>query len=353
MMLNENLYNLLENVFGDVRIHSENEAATIKGLPVRPPSVITGNEHFVSGKQVTGGEKYSVCCPFCGDSNFHLWFNYLYNSEVTYNKWKLKFSRNLVVCFRRGCTMDDNNIRKLQDSLSGKRVQFDLSPGTLRKRKKKRQDPSTTYPPGHDLCDEQADRRVLDYLKNVRGLDPEYLQNTWYMYEAPVFYYNHESCLIIPVEFSGKLAFWQARYPSDKDIPQGREKYYTAKGSSPSKVLYNFDRASKSKTGVVVEGVFDAIYLPYNAVSIFKSSASPKQYEMLRECWDELILVPDRNDKEGQSIENFTELFKQLKKDKPDNYYYLLDIPEGCDPGDLKEDICSLIKDRTGRDLLR
>jgi DNA primase len=70
-------------------------------------------------------------------------------------------------------------------------------------------------------------------------------------------------------------------------------KYKFPSGFTAASFLYNYDRASRFKKVVVMEGVFDVFRFPQNAVALFGKAMSAKQKLALVSTWKEIIIMLD------------------------------------------------------------
>jgi len=104
--------------------------------------------------------------------------------------------------------------------------------------------------------------------------------------------------LVIPVYLRGHLLAWQFA-PVDKKP----NKYLNAPGSKLTAAMFNFDRASKSSIGVIVEGVFDALRIPDIGMALLTDNVSERKSRLLSTVgFDELVVCLD-NDRTDKHIE--------------------------------------------------
>jgi len=94
--------------------------------------------------------------------------------------------------------------------------------------------------------------------------------------------------LVFPIRFENRVVGFTARA-----IAPIVPKYRFPSGFSAASFLYNYDRASKSDTAVVVEGVFDAIRFPRNAVGLFGKAMSVRQKQLLVKTWKDVVVMLD------------------------------------------------------------
>jgi DNA primase len=158
--------------------------------------------------------------------------------------------------------------------------------------------------------------------------------------------------VIVPVSMDGQLYTYIAR-TTLKHCPNCTEKLddctcrptkfpkvltpRSADGARPSHAIYNFDAVAASSAAriVVVEGVFDALRLPSEAVAIMGSSASPIQRTLIgglargREC----ILALDADE---AGFKGAVKLAEALTSDMIKVRVAVL--PDGSDPGQLTQE---------------
>lgn len=130
--------------------------------------------------------------------------------------------------------------------------------------------------------------------------------------------------LVIPVYLRGQLLAWQFA-PVDKQP----NKYLNAPASQLTAAMFNFDVASKSKTAVVVEGVFDALRLPDISMALLTDNVSERKSRLLSTIgFEELIvcLDSDRTDKHIETqvcrLLNCANVVRSVKLENgdPDDY---------------------------------
>jgi len=324
-MLNKRLYNQLESAFGEVRITNENrpfvghlyrDALNPKGgLRVR-----------VEDK----GESYAVCCPFCGDQRFRLYFGHRWGTKL-----KGTPIRYAAVCFNEECHMRPDFYGRVTDMLDGY-----LKADKPIEDAKQTAAPAALSMPGDciPVSELPSDHFAVQYLLE-RDYDITELADVWGISwrlsgSALADHYR----LIIPI-YAGTpenayLAGWQARYltpqgskPSSKHIP----KYMTSPGLRKSQLLYNGWRMSQSSVAVVTEGPFDAIRCGLGGVAVLGFDASRRQEQLLVQNWADntspvvVMLDNDMEDKAQNLVMRLQSQGCAAVRAR---------APEGKDPGD-------------------
>ena len=109
--------------------------------------------------------------------------------------------------------------------------------------------------------------------------------------------------IIIPIRFNGRLVGYQGRAIKDTHVP----KYLFNKGFKGAKYLFNYDRAIKRDTVIIVEGVFDALVFPKSSVAIFTNRLSDQQRLLIAKGWKNALIMLD-----AKEVERSYEVYKQL-----------------------------------------
>ena len=118
-LLNEGLYKALTVAFGDVHVINPGVSAEVDyppplthGLIEEPiPTPIYAN-------RIRGGEQYAVCCPFCGDKRYRLYFSHLWNADLTLGSIVYHCSDSLVRCFNEECQRKPENKNLIRSKLA-------------------------------------------------------------------------------------------------------------------------------------------------------------------------------------------------------------------------------------------
>lgn len=319
------LYSILEERFGEVRIANQGEAA------------VWGGTCYVNGHirrtVVHPGENYRIGCPFCQDLRFRLYVAHFYGQPDRGNDnrpmtWCVK-------CFNENCLADPVNRRRFADRVIGFRNQnarltWEVRPGVRAESGGEPQLPGTCL----NLKDLQPSHPAIQYLISERRLpygvldkyhlglciepNPRLKVACWL-----------DGRIIIPIRFQGETVGWQARYvgnPPNKDIP----KYVTMPGMKKSEVLYNFDRAVNQPYAVVVEGVTDVWAVGDCAVAAFGRTLSARQHALLGEHWrgKPVVLLLDGDARESREKESAS-----LRRSGNHPAVVVVQLPEAYDPG--------------------
>lgn len=329
-VLNKELYRLLRNRFGEVRV--SNPGAGFRAVPDRGSPTQRLNI-------LRSGENYRVCCPFCqnGDTRFHLYIHHRFGQRDLFNR----DMRYMVNCFH-GCMADDDNYRQFLDGF----IQYEddlrlatVDRGVARNEKLEVEWPGTCVP----LMELPADHHVLTYLREERHFDPAVLSRQY-----DVRYCEHSrryrimsDRLVIPIYQDGVLRSWQGRVPRELPWKQKPKveglppKYFTAPDSAIRKLIYNWDRMRLWRTGVLVEGPMDVWRFGAMAGCVFHGSATADQLRKLLTAFRRktLILLLDPEEREKEAVKrNIAYLRAALGKAFADVW-----LPEGLDPAKVKD----------------
>lgn len=337
-VLNQALYNKLTEVFGEARVHNEGDPFLAES--VQKQFALKKGGYNRRLRVISPGEFYSVCCPFCGDTRFRLWFNHMWN--VRYLGQPLK---HMVYCYNEGCH-ELEDFRETMDEL--------LSPDSLisivrPQLPSARRDVELDYP-GEviKLTELPADHSVLKYLTG-RGLDIEELTDYWKVRwitssgHKLIFDTNR---LVFPVYTEGRMMAWQTRWfdytrgtpnPPRKSVPK-----YLTQGNK-NRLVYNLDGVKGSDWVLIGEGVMDAIKAgPEHGVCIFGKRISQRHAELI---YSELVsqgtkiilaLDPDLKPKDLEKLNECTEGWPNL---------YVMHFPSGKDPADFTREQLQNIAD--------
>jgi len=282
--LNKRLYDMLVGRFGEVRILNEGMRARytivlerkLNGESYLKPSVMDGHN----------GEQYMVCCPYCGDTRFRLCVSYLCGTVVHEAGQEIPFGWYLVNCFNEQC-----DTRRFSEELkpyvvrSLNRIVIDDSRG-----KEVEQNKPQELPAGCVSLSAAPDF-VLDYVRNDRRFDPQYLSDTWGIRYAPESSHPMiRNRLVIPIYFRYVLVGFQTRQVGKPvgDFP----KYWTSQGMKKSIIIYNWDRAKTLPALVITEGVTDAWRCGPMGTAIFGKKLSVLQARLVcSEFQDKTVFI--------------------------------------------------------------
>lgn len=313
--LNLPLYENLLRRFGQVRVSNEGQEVLMRYAPDPYNPAGAGRPETVES-----GEYYRVNCPYCGDTRFRLYINYRWNTIQNDGRPAL----NLAHCFNEQC-----DLANLADELKGY-VARSLGRGSRVGYRK----PETFKPvswPGRciPLAELPAEHAAIRYVR-LRRFDPGVLTREWdvrYCLESEHSLVRDR--LIIPVYWDGEMVGWQARAIGEK---HAGPKYYTMPGLKKTQMLFNGDRARKSKFGVVVEGVFDAFRVGPAAVALLGKAMSGRQRELAVEYWGGgamcILLDPD-------AVEDMERVTKQLNPAAFKLGAWSMVLPDNKDPADF------------------
>jgi len=317
--MNSVLYALLEQRFGDVHIANEGVSAHVQRMsdPLRPG-------RFVE-RAATWGEYYCVNCPFCKDTRQRLWINHLYGASYERGR---RTRTHLATCYNEDCLATPGRYEQLEDLIFGR--------GRPVITKIAIKAPSTQVvhkavePPG-EICSvaglpefHPAARYVRSRNFDPAVLDAEFQIGVCTYVEEPR-YKIMLNRLYIPITFHGDLVSWQGRAVGEAT----KLKYFNCPGTSKSRVLYNYDRASEQPYVVVVEGVPSVWRIGDPAVCIFGKTMSLWQQITLSTTWagKPIVLLLDQDAR--VEMEQAASLLKARSADVRMVY-----LPDDRDPAD-------------------
>ena len=293
-MLNDDLYDQLKGIFGEVRIANLGEPLIIK--PRR------GTDGKMHPWKLESGEQYRVCCPCCGDTRFRLYINYAYGLDK-----KSGFpSSKLVVCHNERCHENDNRDAGIQRNAIHF-LEHALGRGYLSRAKRglviiQKPDPGSVQPkvdmpfpkpewcvPVNELPYAHAARRYLE----SRSFDLNVLANKWglvFCHTYPVRIGDKDYSwladrIFIPTPGKG----WQARAIGGDP----KFKYFTKPGWKKSACLYGAVSARKYPFVLITEGVTDVWRIDGPGVALFGKSASSAQIKSIYRNWDTAVILLD------------------------------------------------------------
>lgn len=267
-VLNPTLHKSLEQRFGLVEVVAQGQAiawsTTLSNITKRRLVGGQRGEKRTAREIQCSGEEYRICCPFCRDHRPRLYINHRWG---VWDAETQSFNLHLAQCFNEQCLADGDSQRQLYDwvyAMAGqwnKRIQ--VKPG-------RKTDPDTLQelgPPGplirlDEVLKKHPKHHSVQYLLD-RGLDPKYLGKKWeFAYCGQSQYGLAQDRIIIPIRMNNMLVGWQARYIGDdvNGVPFNKArvpKYWTSPGMPRRMVAYNFDRAVRHRTVVIVEGPLD------------------------------------------------------------------------------------------------
>lgn len=223
-MKNLYLYQLLVRVFGSVKVSN----------------LGCSNEH------------YRVCCPFCGDRRYRLYFRWDYHLDRGRVDTRFRHSRQVWCHNEELCMADPENVSRLRDMLLGHAdsvravapvCEPDLDRGA-----------AVEWPISGSvsIASLASDHPAVVWLRS-RRFDPYVVAKTYDLYyghEIGPYYHR----VIIPIlDLKTQVVGFQARALDDA----AELKYLSSDYLPRAGLLYNLSTASRHSTVVVVEGPVD------------------------------------------------------------------------------------------------
>lgn len=350
-VLNPTLFRLLERQFGQGNVEIANPGAKFIGRFV--------NDRW---ERIESGEEYRVNCPFCNDTRKRLYLNHRWATE---NPHTSKIDLWLMQCWNEHCESEFDNRVQLYEQLFSFVGQYDRVRIPLGKSEDVHVGPVQVEPPGKTvsiavLAHKQPQHPAIRYLKS-RRFDPQRLSD---LYSVTYCYDSHFALardrIIIPHYENNVLVGWQARMVGEwyKGMPP---KYFTAPGSRRKYFMYNFDRAIRHQTILIVEGPTDVWNAGLNAMACWGKTMSQynrqKLISRLRPEQTVVILLDpewpeDELKKPSHKRRHHIErLYEELRPGVSQKEAYLLKVylPARSDPGSLdRKYLRQLIKDKAG-----
>jgi hypothetical protein len=344
-MLNERLFDLLENTFGKGRvgITSENTPMHFRYVPSRD-STQAGRKRSYRLEISQGGEEYLISCPYCSDTRRRCSINHRWGSYDTKTR-----NRNLWLwhCFNEECQDDYDNRKELYRSVCKdesltidnevRQVSVNCKPKAI------------TWPGDmwmfSDILLKEPSHKAIQYVED-RLYDPQKLAKYFNVgYCGFSHLPNAHDRIIAPVYQDKKLVGWQARLIGES-AAKGVPKWWTSPGMKRSRVLYNLDLAKRYQTKVLVEGPGDVWSFGLPAVGIFGKSMTRDQITLLADSSQEgdsvvVLLDPDqdRNEKDKGKMHHIEKVYRDLSDvSKFRGRVLKVYLPSGRDPGDLDRD---------------
>jgi hypothetical protein len=340
------LYELLMDRFGDVRVAHEGEE--LVAHPTIDPATGRSSWEFTQS-----GEQYFVNCPFCNDTRQRLAISYCYGQV---DPLTMRAANWLAHCFNEECLHRDtpgglDNRRALEDMIFGfvnraDRIgKYKTEPGVILEP----QSLTAVSLPGRVITLDQltGNHPAVRYLE-LRGYDASRLGSklgVGYCVEADVKYPAARGRIIAPIIMDGVLVGWQGRYVGDLNW-KGIPKYYNLPRMPKKLMLYNLDNAAHSRVVVVVESVTSVWKLGDAAVALLGKDITTQQQELIAQRWASrgallvFILDPDAEDKAERYFRRLEQLFFGYEGGAA----FRVTMPPGKDPGDFdRETVWAMI----------
>lgn len=138
------------------------------------------------------------------------------------------------------------------------------------------QDPPVMEMPEHFVSYEEAYPKIPKYFRE-RGIDRKRAVKYGLGFCTAGREFNR---LIVPIVFKGELRGYHPRWMK-KNPPPGVKKVAYPPGMRSNLMLFNYDRAKRHDTIVLVEDPFSAMAVGDNAVAAFGTKLSPRQTRLL------------------------------------------------------------------------
>lgn len=245
-------------------------------------------EYWTSGKNVAEGFT-NIQCPHCNDHSNHGGFT---EDGSRYMCWRCG-SHSVYDTL---AMLIGVNTRKIYDILNA----YSVKVGVEEKEKIEYHN-TTIEVPGSKLL-----KQHKDYLES-RNFDADYLERK-YDLKGTLACGNYSYRIIVPVYYNNRIVTFQGR-----DFT-GRQKLRymmcePKKEIIPIKnTIYNIDNA-KSRSVLIVEGVYDVFRMGDNCISTFGTSYTRRQLKLISKKFDRIFVLFDG---EPQAQEKALMLSKEL-----------------------------------------
>lgn len=342
MPLNQRLFRALERAFGRGRVR-----VVRPGVKMRVKYETEWDEHEQPRermRRVSTGEEYRLPCPICRDYKPRLSISYMWgepdrNDRI--NLWPMQcwnencfsdFTARKEFCERLYAdddgsgfkdtapeyASDETLVRKGKPGMPGKLWRLD------KLALKSPRHPAVLYA--------QSRLMDIDELGAIFGVGfcPDPRQSA------------AENRLIAPVTLHGRLAGWTGRY-FEPSRPKSIPKWYHDPNMEKSKLLYNFDNASRHHTKFLVEGPGSVWGSGTRGLAVLGKTISDEQVELLRTCCSgeaALVLLLDPK-QDAKAVERGDEhhMQKALRKLKQQPWLagklFAVYLPDELDPGEV------------------
>jgi hypothetical protein len=325
-VLNQALYDALLRRYRAVRINNQG----VVGSRVRVYDPVLQRD---ATRTVQRGEYYAINCPHCNDTRFRCYVAYTFGTRTGGS-----VNTGDVYCYNEDCFQYP---ARRDDLLATVALAGYPQTVTLRV-----QDESPSPDVSVDLPDDfvllsslPASHPANAYMLS-RGYDYRYLAERFgvgYCRSSSLRYASNR--IIVPIVQNGEVKGYQSRYIGDIDrqLDPDTPKWWTARGTTKSQLLYNFDVAKRQPRVVVVEGPADVWAFGDQAVAPFGSTLSFMQRRLLASvcAGKDLVLLFD------EDVEHNAIVAKSLRAAQDDlsmqvRRLFRVVLPAGKDPGDFE-----------------
>lgn len=325
-VLNPVLYRQLRRHFGVVRVSNRGEAMASR--------LVRDNQGAPRLAIAHSGEYYQVNCCYCHDTRFRLYINHMYGQRDDSGR----LMRFLAVCYNdTACLSKYANQLDLYETLSA--LEHELSEVRVWQGVEVPEEAREVAWPGpctrlDRLEDGHPARRYLE----SRSFDPDKIGRVYgAAYCHGSHYFLARDRIIVPVHEHGTLKGWQARYLgeldwADKSRPHP-PKYFTLPGMPRRMLLYNYDRARRYRTGVIVEGPTDVWSFGPMAVCTFGCSMTDVQRKKFLAAFRRrtAVLLYDPEAYERAATRNLVQFLHR----RMSGQFAAIKLPAHTDPGSL------------------
>ena len=147
-----------------------------------------------------------------------------------------------------------------------------------------------------------------------------------------------EGRLIIPIFFGGELVGWQARMLTEY-VKGGPPKYLTMEGMRKSLLMYNYDKAIRYKTVVIVEGPTDVWAVGSCGAGLLgKTMGTAMRQRLIEDLHPEqtvaIVLDPSVAPNEKRKMHHIRKLQQQLEPALRSRVFEVY-LPGDLDPGEM------------------
>lgn len=232
-----------------------------------------------TGKNVSGGW-IGMCCPFCGDTGFHLGYNPKKNRFFCWKCGGHSVNSTIYHLTNGKCKPEEYISNSLNEEIEEKTTGFEVK-----------------YPNGIDKLSKQH----KNYLYS-RNLDAEQVEYEWNLlgttYSKDYLWSNR---IIIPIYLNNKVVSYTSRSIDGSEI----KALHCSTTNSIVKIketLLGIDKV-ESDTVVVTEGTFDVFNYGIGAVCTFGTFVTQEQIKLLNKFKRIFIAFDSEYDEYGNQLE--------------------------------------------------
>ena len=270
-------------------------------------------EHSLEPEEVSGGRELVIACPLCQDHTARLYVNAETGAWICHHCNERGGSYRLL---RVVLELDHFRAMRLRDQIEGKR---DRKPPVIQPVKVDDAEGITMPPEIQPLTDPSIEIPYWQYLAQ-RGVSIADVKKHRMGYAT---YGTFSYRVIIPIFSGGTLWSFVARAIDPRSAPKALH----PSGGKPSRGLFNAD-LHRGSLAFLTEGVFDALKLGPDAMSLQGTSLSRWQRELLARKGVNTVFIMFDGDDAGRA--GALKVAEELAAARFDTH--VVNLPDGMDP---------------------